>query len=587
MPPNQAPIPVQCPRCETRFNVSATLRGKTIACPKCRESFAAATVAPAGDKAPARCSSCGTHLRVPPELLGQFGDCPKCRRRVRFENAESAEKEFSVSKTDGSLLGKEVHLVQGEARRSTGSKLQREMNEAAKDSYGKALAKSIVYPFQQLGALVFFVIGVPLAVVVTQGATNPLLEAYGQEGHAMAAYVRPAVALLRLGVPLAMASFFCSFLLGVVRNSARGGTSAPVAQGAAHTANLAALCAWMAAYFGLALLAGYLGRGPGASFAFTGPCVLFLALGGVAAPMGLLRAATVSTAGGLHVPRVLSAVFAAPGAYFGAVAVIGAGCGLYALLLNLLWGWADRDAGTWAADAWTFLAFLCLPMPLVSLARAVGVFGDYQRRRLPFAMDVFADAKASGLPMLVAAAGVYFLFQPVWDSTVQYAVRSGWAAQCRRQAEEVARRLINSPEARNGRITGVTDRNALERIVGPGLMNWPLTEEQRGRVPRARDLDTEDGQYRAGDFYAIVRVPDMEDRLSNMIVLYERVSTYPEAREEEGSGRVNAVSVNGAVQVMRLSKARALAALVEKMAPDYNGRERSIQEYNNLLGRFW
>ena len=638
MPPKNAPLLVQCPDCAVQFNVAGMLRGKTIQCPKCRVSFQAAPAAPSGDKVQARCSSCGAWLKVPPELVGAYGDCPKCRTRVRFENAQSAEEEFTVSKTDGNLLGKEVFLVKGEAKRAF--TIMREVNEAAKDSYAKALFKSIIYPFQQLGAILFFVVGVPVVVLLVQLIGQKLLESFARDE--AAPYVIWGVTLLMLAGPLAMASFFCSFLMGVVRNSARGGSSAPVAQGAAHRANLAAMCAWMAMYFGMALLIGHWSSGPNAYFRFSGPCLFFFLIGGLAAPMGLLCTATVSVAGGLHLPRVLTAIFTKPGPYFAACLITGLGSALYAWIISALWGQAAQTSGL-AAGIWDFLGWLCVPMPLVTMARAVGLFADYNAKSLPFHMDVFADAKAGGFPMVVALVGILLLAQPIRAHSAQYAYRSGVARIAMAGAEDLSAKLKGSGDSIRSRRGTDNTEEARTKPIGmvlpaEDILKLPQNAKWVARAAREADypdselillfrreahpwlswawpIDRHDDDFASPPspsrdapeptfpegiseglkrfalenpipvsadlpFYHVVQ---SKEGLGNQILVYERYSVYPNAGDLMDSGRVNVIHVSGQVKPYSLRSVIDLHKLADTIE-EHGGNDDAIRRYNNKLG---
>ena len=588
MPPSQTPFAVQCPKCGRRFDVAGILRGKTVGCPnaRCRASFLANPAEADSGQVRVRCASCGAHLKAPPEWVEQFGDCPKCKRRVRFVNAESAEKEFSIRQADGAGQGKkDAILMAGEARRSTST--MKELNEAAKDSYANALLKSLLYPFRILGALFFFVLGVPFAVLMTQVIGHPVLDAFGKKGDSGSAIVQHAVAALFILGPLAMGSFFCSFLLGIVRNSAKGGTSAPVAQGAAHRSNLLAVLAWMAMYFGLAILAGFLGRAEGQAFAFSGFCWFFLLLGSLSAPMGLLCTATVSVSGGLHLPRVLKAMSRAPGPYFAAWLVTGLGAGIYGSLMYLFSRWSAEAEGA-AAHAWNFCAFLLLPMPLVTMARAAGVFGDYQRRRMPFHIDPFADAKASGLPLLLALGGILLLFPPVLSGTRLFAEKSAQGRVCLAQIDRIASLIKGSSVFREQRIQThmlQSREQLLDLVRDPKLLRCPLPPEEVAQLPRSRDLEATEGDPHGDDFYVVVRVPE-SGFWSNAIVLYEKVSTYGNAGEAEGTGTVNAINMVGDVKTMNLGKAQRLRDIAEdafkNSRGDYN--DERLAHYRRELG---
>lgn len=562
---------VVCPHCHGKLNVPARLAGKTVACPKCKRTFPVPAPASGDDNKPNAeghpviCSGCHARLRVSADKVGRQGVCPRCQKRTRFENAMSAQEEFDLSKADGNLLGKEVFLAQGEEVRSF--TIMKDIEESRKDAYGVALLKAVVYPFQQIGAIIFFVVGIPFAIMATQWIGRKVIDT-SEPGNAVIQYAVTAGMLL---APLAMASFLCSFILGVVRVSALGRSATPVVQGMPHRANLAALCAWMAAYLGLGILAAYKMAPPGEAFAFTPVSVGLLLIGGFFAPMGLLCTATISVSGGLNVVRVAQAVGTAFGPYIKCWGAVVLSVGVYGLLFRGLTAWADGASSMYLAGVLRFAGYLCLPMPLVTLGRAVGLLAQYHADALPFELDLFADSKGGTVPNLVALAGVLFLFMPVHAGVVQYDASMVAVKTCRDRMGAISSAL----SGREGVHVDVVDEADLAKKIGEDRMKCPLTEEQIAKLPNAEAL-------RSGSFYGVVKLPPGRELDSNLVIVYEKASVFPDGRKVHLLMRS---SVNG-VKAYRLDDVNTLVDLIDRMreAKDEGTRLRLGKEYATHQG---
>ena len=258
------------------------------------------------------CPGCGAVYKVSSKKLGKRLRCKKCEAVMTVGQApdqKSAERKnaaFDHTGTENNSKGD---------HRNEALKAWKELEESRRDSYWIAILKSCVYPFQALGALIFFVVGTPVTFALLELICKySLSTAGGSETLGQSDKLRFfAIGVVAFGllVMLVVLSFFCSFLFSVIRTSSEGRTSTPVIQGMYHRSNLAAVCAWAALYFGPGLYLGYYLADDGQVFKWTIPGGLLLAAMTILAPMGILCSATVNAVAGLNLVNVVKGIGAA------------------------------------------------------------------------------------------------------------------------------------------------------------------------------------------------------------------------------------------------------------------------------------
>ncbi len=416
-----------------------------------------------GDKVKAECEACGATLNVPEKILSTRVTCPKCGGRTTLHdsrNYELADEELPPE-FDPSSINPEAFNA------------WKVFEKSKEDSYWKAMWRACLYPWQALGALLFFVTGVPVALALVE-----LLARKGLQwaGGAMAnpqhqQLAAGAVVGLSLLTALAAASFFASFLLAVLRSAYDGRSAIPVIDGMNHRSNLAAVAAWAALYFGPGFLVGAYCAEEGIFFAWHPAAIALFVLCGFFAPMGLLCAGTVSGTAGLNVPLVVKAATRKFREYAYLLLVLAVGGAAY-LGLSL---WAGSAANGLLGGATPnfyvgiplrILSGMLFMFPPVIAVRALGKFLHYFPDSMPFSFDDNAERKGLLLPQAAALAGVIMVFTPLYRQADGWLREGGTAKVAQENLGKIYERYFLREGGRKNYPANIAE---LEKMAGGNL----------------------------------------------------------------------------------------------------------------------
>jgi len=448
------------------------------------------------------------------------------------------------------------------------------LQRGQEDSFWVAQWKALLYPYEALGALIFFVTGIPLAIAIMEAAAKASLKWAGGalETNEKIAFFAAGITAFSLAVPLALIAFFASFLFAVMRTAAAGRQAKPVIEGMRHRANLAAICAWAALYFGPGLYLGFSSAKEGQFFVWTPASVAALCLLGMLAPMGMLCSAMVSTNASLNLVQVIRGIAALPGRYFYVLLVIAVATGIFGHLS--LWS-SEKAAACLSAKppdyAWgIILRIFCgifFLFPLVIAARCLGLLIKYDQDRLPFTIDLFSEHKGGAIPNIVALAGVFALFQPLYHEAKIF-------AECGRQTVAAEEHLKT-----------IYEKCLYENEFGN---RTPQTYEELERLAE-QYLGSKDGLRCPAkpDVYPMYElIPlDRQARLKTpfFIWIYEREATGPDGKS------FSALRADGMVITIRnRQKLEELLSIQRRYAEekDQMFKEQIYQEYKKNAGLF-
>jgi hypothetical protein len=477
-----------CPRCRSTVEVPPKLAGKSGNCPVCDAVISfPAPKGVAGKKIRVRCPECKAGLTMAATALGKRVSCPKCKAAfpVTAENAKKVKPQAELALEKDTSSPREYRPAEKKVHDAWS-----EFQKSREDSYPVALWKACLYPYDALGALIFFVIGVPVTLAVVEaGAKYALFMAGGFESADKRSYIAAGVICLALGVALAMLSFFCSFLFAVTRVAFEGRDAIPVIQGMHHRSNLAGFCAWAAVYFGPGLfLAFRAGAEAGTLFAWSAPAAVLLAIGALLAPMGYIRSATQSATAGLN------PVAAAQG--IGATAKEYAYLWMVLLVATAIFVGLGYWVGCKASAAFTggnpdylvgiplrIVAGLLYMFPAVVFARGTGLLLKYHADKLPFEAEVSgAEFKGQTVPQFLALAGVALLFLPLHREAKSWTEKGGQALAARKNLESIYNGLRRSDNKKHhpSSYKELEDRVGADRLVCPAR---PELDPAYGLIP--------------------------------------------------------------------------------------------------------
>jgi DNA-directed RNA polymerase subunit RPC12/RpoP len=430
---DSAPQTITCPACKAAVPVPPGQAGKTGRCPTCEAKVSY----PAEETVRFRCAACAALLTVPQRHLGKRIHCPRCKESTPVEPLPpaAAAEELAVEKP---APEPQAAPVQRKAKLAWA-----EFEQSRRDSYYLAMLKAVLYPFQALGVVLLFTLGVPLAAVVVQAVAQHFLKLFPTAEAGTLNPVATAVVLVSLLVFVAIAALLASLLFAIVRVSARGAQGVPVIQGLHHRVNLASFCAWAALCFGPGLLVGFWAAGERELFAFNGASLLLLAAGAAVAPMGLLLTAVHGGDRVFDLGALCRGIGAAGGDY------------AYLLFMLALAGGLFVGGGIWLGEAATEalvqerpslpaayayrLASWCLYLfPFIAAARLTGLFAHHHRGVLPFAVDSDESGRRSLRAEAVMWAGLALLFLPLHAYGQQVAARADVVNRCARNLERIA-----------------------------------------------------------------------------------------------------------------------------------------------------
>ncbi len=463
---------IKCPACQAKIKVPARLLGKSGKCPTCEAQITLGEK-PGRGRYRVACEACAALLTVPAKVLGTDIKCPKCGEQTPVTRG----KAMRIDTDEALKLRKETRQVRQPKIASRAAHLAwADMEEARRDSYWVAQWKALIYPFEAIGALIFFVLGVPVTVALAETFSKKLLEILGGHfpGEGPRYYISALVVGVALFAVLSMVSFFSSFIFALVRVSAEGRTASPIIEGMNHRSNLTAVCVWILGYFGPAILVGVLMAGEDEFFVWHPFVIALLGFGMLFAPMGLLCSATVSAIDGLNPVHVFPAIGAIFKEYAYMLLVLIVGTGLFVALGIWVGAQASVMMNTEHGNLvlgglLRVVSGLLLLFPFVIGTRCVGLLLRYHGNRLPFAFDVHAEDKATMLPLLLAIVGVILLFVPLHREAFAYAKAGGVSNIAWRQIQDIKMRLIKEGETRYPR-----DYEELEKYVGQAQLVNPV-----------------------------------------------------------------------------------------------------------------
>lgn len=426
---------VTCRKCRSTFTVEESLRGTTGKCPTCDAvmTFGTAKPVPEADaKIRMTCPHCKKKLTLPGKVAGKSVLCPACKEKVKVPAGKKPVDPGAeaVRITDEDVQDTSVK----EVKDKRALKAWAEMQERKADSYWVAQLRSLYYPFSALGAMIFFVVGMPLSIAVIETVSRLVLANLGrEEGGTFQTLVAGVVTAAGLGIVLAMCSFFASFLFALVRTSAEGREAQPVISGMNHKANLATFLMWGVVYSAPGLLVAYLQSGEFEMFRITPLVIGIWIVSGLVAPMGFLCAATLGGVHGFNPMKIGPALKRIPKEYGYFLLILITGTALFFAASDWSWhkaGEAFADDPPRAAIGFTMrlVAGLFLMFPLVIVTRGVGMLLKFFKERLPFQVDTHAEQKSGPMPLVLAFVAVVLIFLPLHQGAQEYMRLSGMAA---------------------------------------------------------------------------------------------------------------------------------------------------------------
>lgn len=511
---------VVCPHCRTALKVPKKRRGKSGKCPRCGMVVSFSTDKKSLPKrVDIQCDNCEAMLSLPAAKVGKTVICPQCQGEIQV-SVDKIKLLTATSLRDNELAAETEDpdaLRFGQIQRESRN-LWRELDLAQRDSYWLATGKACLYPFQTLGALIFFVVGVPVALAVVEWLAKFILRQAGDalETEISKAAFSGAVVVAGMAAALALLAFYCSFLFAVVRTSAAGRTAIPVIEGMHHRSNLAATLAWAALYFGPGLLLGFCLAGEGEAFSWSAGTVAALVLPSLVAPMGFLCSATVSAVTGLNVVRVVAGIMAVLDKYAYMLLVIILATGFFGGLG--FWVGLKASAAIAAEQAaigfaWRVFSGLLLMFPPVIGARCLGLLIKYHEEALPFTLDLFSEHRGGLLPQLVAVGGLALIFMPFFSGAKLWMKEGGESFLAQRHLKEKIYGKLKggySDERRHH------PRNLaeLEQYVGKKYLKCPIPGKYQDIYP----------------FYGLIPLFVEAKRWPRLIWIYEKKPTHPDGK---------------------------------------------------------
>ncbi len=561
----ESKISLTCPACQATLRVPRRLVGSEGTCPRCQTRIAfSLPAARDGAKIRQTCKGCGAIVVAPAHMAGKEVSCPKCGLSAIISSPANA-----------GLVVKDEPLAP--PRQQVDPKAFNAwevLQRGQEDSFWIAQWKALLYPYEALGALIFFVIGIPLAIAIMEAVAKASLKWAGGELETSekTAFFAAGVTAISLAVPLALIAFFASFLFAVVRTAAAGRQAKPVIEGMHHRSNLAAICAWAALYFGPALYLGFRYAETGQFFSWNPASVVALCLLGLLAPMGLLCSATVSANASLNLIQVIRGIAAFPGRYLYVLLIIAVATGIF-VSLGLWCG--DKATACLSAKppdyAWGIILRVACGIfflfPLVIAARCLGLLLKYDQDRLPFTIDLFSEHKGGAIPNIVALAGVMALFLPLYQEAKLFAERGGKTVTAEKHLLEIYEKCLYEGEFGNRTPQTYQElENLAEKYLG---------SKDALRCPAKPDVYP---------MYELIPL-DQEARRKTpfFIWIYEREATGPDGES------FNALRANGiVVSIRNRQRLEELLSIQKRYAEEKDNaiREQIYREYTKKAGLF-
>ena len=412
---------VRCSACRSDIPYSDEQAGTHGRCPVCD----GAVVFPQVARLSFQCANCSALLKAPADRAGARMPCPKCGVTVtvpRPSAARPAQAPLVQLTEDDLTLQQDDEAPQHEAFTSETRRADlawREFENARGPSYNQALWRAPLYPFQVMGGILIFVIGIPLAVSVMQLLLDELLYAAAAPKatatHAL--WASRGAAALTIWAILMAASLVASFLFVLIQSTARGSDSVPLIQGQPHRNNLALIVAWGVTWFGLPALAGFSTNG---TWQATLPALVLFAFAAIPAMAGFIAISMNGPRGVFGFRAVERIISAEPAAFLQAILAGVASGGVFVLLRHLLQGLtADMAPEDWTGRLALFgIRFVCsmfMVFPVVALVRALGLYVRYHLTGMPRAADT-AMARPSPVMKLLFVAGCLMAFVPLSEN---------------------------------------------------------------------------------------------------------------------------------------------------------------------------
>ncbi|MBN1256464.1 MAG: hypothetical protein JXA52_02025 [Planctomycetes bacterium] len=346
-----------------------------------------------------KCIHCQTAINLPPGFKDEDIVCPSCRKFTPVTDAISRDHGTGV-------ILKALGL---------------------KSSYWVLLLKACIYPLASSVSLLVFLLGIS-AVVVAASVLSKFGIAYVMDniGDQQKQWIVVGITVfLAALIVMAAFSYYCSLLVGLVRNTVWAGRRSPPLERMDHRDNFYSVLTWAAFYFGAAFLLAYLSSGSEEIFLWTGPSVFILALLGSFAPMAFLRSEAITKTAGFNLLHVVKNTLLVPGEYFGLLVVTiitGAiyfkiGGELYTRSVSYLTGY---NPNYYLGIPLQVLAITAYISSMVVGARALGIFYEYHVEQLDFQGGRLPSEKINLLLGILTLAALALFGHGLYMQTKDY-----------------------------------------------------------------------------------------------------------------------------------------------------------------------
>ena len=564
-----------CPHCRAKFAIGPKHFGRSGKCSNCDGVVTFPDPAGKGSGAKVEkkikiaCEQCGARLTLGVKSVGKKVKCPKCKQPTLVDKAKAKlvkkKRKGELDLKKDTSRGKEPGLLSDQDRKAFNA--WEVMQKSKEDSYWVALWRAFLYPWEAMGAVVFFVVGVPVGLLLVELFAKWALKWSGHiiDDEASKVYAAGIILVIALFAAVSCVSFFCSFLFAVVRTSAEGREAIPVIEGMHHRSNLAAMLAWVVIYLGPGLFLGFNQAEEGELFTWNPPALV--AFGGLLllAPMGFMLSATVNAVAGLNPVDVFKGIGSIFSRYAYLLMVLMVSAGLFIMLG--IWAGGEATVRLSAEEPdyaigipLRILSGLLYMFPLVIFSRTTGLVVKYWQDYLPFEVDLQSEYKASLLPQIVAFAGLIMLFLPLFDGAKAYQKSGGIMLRC----EDHLNRIYWERFRYDGdRCQYPANYAALEKLVGKGDLKCPAKEFEH-IVP----------------FYAIYENLGRSQARSmpRLLWIYETKSLDPDPNLK----RINTLLLNGTVTNFTSAKLEKLLAIQKRITKE-DDRLRRENLYSEFI----
>jgi len=311
----------------------------------------------------------------------------------------------------------------------------------------------------------------------------------------------------------------------------------PLITDMSHTANLYAVTAWAAFYFGPPFLLAHWFAGEGETFHWSFLSVAAMIVLLLMAPMGFLCSATVHSSAGLNYHRVIRGIRAIPKQYSYLLMV-----NLVAALVYWYLGWevwarasarlGGKDPSYGIGIPLQLLAAILFVCPAVVATRCLGLLVYFHGDKLPFRASSASSNRGVAIPRLLTAAGCIFVGYLLFGEVQTYAEASKVAKAAERHMGRIAQKFGSDEHRQHPR----SEKEFLELIDPASLVadGLPLPSERYGFRPLKEN-----------------------SAKPQMIWVYEKSSFYPDGKTVHVlryDGSVRTVSIENRDKILEIQK---------------------------------